>query len=98
VIIAFLVLIPLLILSLWIFFKYSPKGINAQVILAYNLTTFVVGVVLSIIYSLYLRESMINGSDYGWWPVLSFIFSFVITIGTLFVSGILRNFIIFRNK
>ncbi len=95
---AYFILIPSLFLLLWLFFKLSPKKSNPKTVVKYNLFTIVIAVALSVAYSFYLRASMINGSDFGWWPVLSFIFSLVITIGTLIVSGILRNFLIFRQK
>jgi len=97
-ILAYIILIPLLIASLWIFFKLSPKQINTHNVKMYNFGTIALAIVLSIAYILKLRASMINGSDFGWWPVLSFMFSLAISIGIIFISGIIRNFIIFRNK
>lgn len=96
-ILAYIVLIPLLIIMLWGFFKTSPK-INSNNIKIYNSVTIILAIALSIAYSLKLRSSMINGSDFGWWPVLSFMFSLAISIGIIFVSGIIRNLLIFRNK
>ena len=96
-ILAYIVLIPLLIIMLWGFFKTSPK-INSNNIKIYNSVTIILAIALSIAYSLKLRSSMINGSDFSWWPVLSFMFSLAISIGTIFVSGIIRNLLIFKNK
>lgn len=96
-ILAYIILIPLLIVLLWAFFKTSPKA-NSKFIKIYNTCTIISAIVLSIIYSLKLRSSMIDGSDFGWWPVLSFLFSLAISIAVIFVSGILRNLLIFRNK
>ena len=97
-IMAYFILISLLLFSLWLFFIYSPRKSNLKTVVIYNSITIVIAVVLSVAYSLYLRASMINGSDFGWWPVLSFMFSLVITISILIVSGILRNLLIFRHK
>jgi hypothetical protein len=97
-IIAYLILIPLLIFSLWLFFKYTPKTITTKKIKIYNYSTLALAVIASITYSLILRASMINGSDYGWWPVLAFIFSLVISIAIIFLSAIIRNLVIFRNS
>jgi len=94
----YIILIPLFIASLWLFFKTSPKQINSKSIKIYNLGAITLAIFLSFIYTFTLRASMINGSDFGWWPVLSFIFSLIISISVLFVAGIIRNFIIFRNK
>ena len=95
---AYFILIPLFIFSLWAFFKSSPKQIIPYKIKIYNFGTIAVAICLCASYALKLRASMINGSDFGWWPVLVFVFSLVISIGTIFVSGILRNFIFFENK
>ena len=97
-ILAYLILIPLLTFSLWAFFKSSPKQINSNKIKIYNLGTIAVAISLCLSYAFKLRASMINGSDFGWWPVLTFIFSLVIIISTIFLSGILRNFVFFKNK
>lgn len=97
-ILAYLIFIPLFIFSLWAFFKSSPKQKHPYKIKIYNIGTIVVAICLCAGYSLKLRASMIDGSDFGWWPVLVFIFSLVISIGTFIVSGMLRNFIIFKNK
>ena len=97
-IMAYLVLIPILLLALWLFFKSSPKENNSKKILGYNLFTIFLAVALSVFYSLRLRASMIDGSDFGWWPVLSFLASLVIMTGVLILSGLLRNLLIFRGK
>lgn len=97
-IISCIVLIPLLITSLWVFFKNPPRNSDSKKVKIYNLSTIVVAIFLSIIFSLRVRASMINGNDAAWWPYIAFTFSPVVIIGTIFISGILRNFIIFRNK
>jgi hypothetical protein len=96
-IIAYLVLIPLLLLSLWLFFKYTPKRADARKVKIYNNSTLALAVIVSFTLSLTLRASMIHGSDAGWWPVLAFVFSLMISIGIIVLSAIIRNFIVFRD-
>lgn len=96
--IAYLVLIPLLLILLWIFFKYTPKRADARKIKLYNYGTLALTVIVSVIHSLILRASMIDGSDYGWWPLLAFVFSLMISTGIIVLSAVIRNFIIFRNS
>lgn len=91
-------LIPLLIICLWIFFKSSPKQINPSKIKLYNFGTIILAIAVSVAYSLKLRTAMINDSDFPWWPVLSFMFSLLISVGIIFTLGILRNLLIFRNN
>ncbi len=64
----------------------------------YNLSTVVVAILLSIVFALRVRASMIQGSDAAWWPYIACIFSPAVMVGVIFISGILRNLIIFRNK
>ena len=97
-IITLIVLIPLLIFSLFVFFKLSPKNLDSKKIKIYNLSTIIVAILVSLVFVLRVRSSMIDGSDAVWWPIIAFTFSPVAIIGTFLVSGILRNFIIFRNK
>jgi hypothetical protein len=97
-IIAYLVLIPLLLISLWLFFKYTPKRADARKVKLYNNSTLALAVIISVIQSLKLRASMIHGSDAGWWPVLAFVFSLMISIAIIILSAVIRNFIVFRDS
>ena len=91
-----IVLIPLLIISLLAFFKLSPQNPNPKKVKIYNLSTIMVAILLSIIYTAKVMAYMVGSSI--WWPYIVFICSSTIMIGTIFISGIIRNFIIFRNK
>jgi hypothetical protein len=93
-----IVLIPLLIISLLFFFKLPPKNIALKKIKMYNLSTIVVAILLSVAFSLRVRTIMINGSDAAWWPIIAFTLSLAVLAGTISISGILRNLIIFRDK
>jgi len=84
--------------SLLVFFKLSPQTADLQKVKRYNLLTIVMAILLSILFSLKVRASMIDGRDAAWWPILAVTFSPAVMIVTIFVSGILRNFIVFRNK
>jgi steroid 5-alpha reductase family enzyme len=92
------VLIPLLVICLILFLKLLPQNADMQKIKSYNLGTILVAILLSVIFAVRVRASMINGSDEAWWPVIGIIFAPVIMIETIFVSGLIRNFIVFRNK
>ncbi|MFC1709951.1 hypothetical protein ACFL2J_07855 [Candidatus Omnitrophota bacterium] len=97
-ILCYVIFIPLLIISLLLFFKFSPKHIEPNKIKIYNFSTIAFTVVLCIVFSLKIKASMMDGSDVGWWPVLAFIFSLIVSIATIFVSGIIRNFIVFKKS
>jgi len=93
---AFIILGLLLILTLWKFFTLSPKNANPKDVLRYNIVTVLIALGVSIGMTLQIRASMINGSDSGWWPILSFISSLILMIITFFILGILRNHLFFR--
>ena len=95
---ALIVLIPLLMISLFFFFKLPPKCADPKKIKIYNLVTLAVAISLSVMFSLRVRVIMINGPDAAWWPLIAFTFSLAVLAGTISISGLLRNLLIFRNK
>lgn len=92
----YILLIPLFLVSLWIFFRFIPKIPKAIYVTMYNIATIVIMIVTCWAYGFYLYKDMSKGSDSGWWPVITFIFSLVISIIILSISFVFRNFVIFR--
>lgn len=88
-------LVPFSIIAVWIFFKYSPKACNFNVTI-YNRYNLLIVVLCSVLYGYYIYKSMMKGTDVGWAPVVTYIFSFGLLIMMLLLSLILRNFIIFK--
>jgi len=88
--------IPLLIAVLWAFFYFSPKSANKRKLITFNVSTLVLAITASLMLVLYLKHSMEGGSDFGWWPVVSFLNSLVLSSIIIGLLGIVRNFIVFR--
>ncbi len=94
-ILSLLVLVPLLALSVWAFFRFTPPGIHRG-LRRYNASAVLVGVLLCGGYSVLVYTRMVGSVDASWWPVLSLLGSLVIFPGWLLLAGLLRNLVIFR--
>lgn len=91
-----LILAPLLVLSLWLYFRWSPKAARRRALAAYDTTLLVAAVVLSGRTALHLRRALAEGPDRAWWPVLAILASLGIAVILLAIGGIVRNLLIFR--
>lgn len=92
-----IVLIPILAFSVWAFFWFTPSR-SSQRIAWYNAAVIVAGVSVCAAFSLWLRSQMIEGTDFGWWPVLAVLGSLVVFPTWLLFGGCLRNFVFFRQR
>ncbi len=95
-ILALIVLVPILLLSIWAFFKFSPKVEGRRGVLLFNLSVLVVGLLLCAFLTLKVYASMGNGPDRAWWPVLSALGSLVVFPMVLLLGGLVRNRLVFR--
>lgn len=97
-ILAFAILLPVLAVSLWAYFRFRPAGAEAHKLRTCDV--FVVGctVVLCIAITVYLRNEMVSGPDSAWWPVVAAIYWLVIFPISLMVGGIIRYAIFSRSS
>ena len=63
------VLIPLFLVSVWIFFSSSPRATTSTRVALYNVATLAVAVICSGVYATWLYADMSVGADFRWWPV-----------------------------
>ena len=96
-ILALIVLLPILVLSLWWFYKLSPKDAEKRLVRLYNMAVLVAGVVICTGISLKLRGMLADSPDRAWWPVLSAIVSLLVLPLWIAVSGVVRNLLVFRS-
>jgi len=89
--------IPLFIAVIWAFLHFSPKTHELAKVWLYNIATILFALSTSAAYVFYLKHSMETGSDFGWWPVVSLLSSLVLTSIIIGLSGLVRNFLVFRN-
>lgn len=64
-------LIPLLVLAVWIFWRLSPSGQAPARLRAYNVAAIVLALLLAGAIAWYVRESMAGGTDRGMWPLVA---------------------------
>ena len=96
-ILALIVLLPILVLSLWWFYKLSPGDAEKRLVRLYNMAVLVAGVVICTGISLKLRAMLADTPDRAWWPVLSAIFSLLVLPLWIAVCGVVRNLLVFRS-
>ena len=96
-ILALIVLLPILVLSLWWFYKLSPRDVEKRRVRLYNMAVMIAGVVICTGISLRLRAMLVETPDRAWWPVLSAIFSLLILPLWLAACGVVRNLLVFRS-
>ena len=89
-IVAFAILLPVLGVSLWAYFRFRPGRDGAKSIRIFDALVVGCAVALSIVATSYLRKEMASGPDSAWWPVVSAIYSLVIFPACLLVGGMIR--------
>jgi len=97
-IVSLIILVPLLIVALVIFFRSSPKHATQKSVNLYNTIIIHLAVMVCGFHTYRTYSVMINTNDSGWWPILSIIGSLFFFSVILILGVLIRNFIIFRKK
>lgn len=97
-IISLILLVPVLTIALWAFFRFRPHGNPKRALFLYNSSIIMVAIVFSLFLTYEIYGKLAGTSDHAWWPILALTGSSVIIILCLAVGGVLRNFVIFRNS
>jgi hypothetical protein len=92
------VLIPIMLLIIYVFFRTTPKHINKTKRNNYNLIIFVLGMCGSMGISLYFYFTTGKSVDSAWWPVGALFGSILIFTIIMSLGGAYRNLIYFRKK
>ena len=96
-VLAVIVLLPVLVLSVWGFYKLSPGDGERRVVRLYNTAVVVAGVLFCTAVSLKFRTELADTPDRAWWPAFSMIFSLLALPLWLAVWGGARNLLLFRS-
>ena len=97
-VLAVIVLLPVLVLSVWGFYKLSPRDVETRFVRLYNVAVMVAGVLICTGLSLKFRAVLADTPDRAWWPMLSVIFSLLALPLWLAVCGVIRNLFLFRSE
>ena len=95
-ILVLIVLVPIFLLSVWAFLRYSPRMEGRKGVLLFNLSVLVVGLLLCAFLTFKVYASMGVGPDRAWWPILSVLGTLVVFPVVLLVAGTVRNGVVFK--
>jgi len=93
---AFLILLPVVGIMGWAFFRFTPIHANRKVVLRLNLLSLTVALLLAVAWSVRTYLVMSPTVDSGWWPIISILGALLIVSVVLGLAAILRNFVLFR--
>ncbi|HEX9900607.1 MAG TPA: hypothetical protein VGC81_15390 [Candidatus Methylomirabilis sp.] len=88
-VLALLVLIPVLVFSLWAFFRFTPST-TVRGVRLFNGSSIVVGLLLCVGWSVRTYLQMLGTVDRPWWPVVSALGSMAIFPVWLVLASVLR--------
>ena len=92
-VLALLVLVPVLAISVWAFYRFTPSAIGRDVH-GYNGAAVLVGAFLCVGWSIRTYHQMVGTVDRPWWPMVSVLGSMAIFPVWLVLAGVLRSVIL----
>jgi hypothetical protein len=95
-VLSLIILVPFSLISIWLYFKSSPKHIEKQTGHIYNFIIVVLSLLACLAVGLYTYYSTGQSADRAWWPILAFLGSLFVLPIVLILGGLIRNFILFR--
>jgi len=95
-VLSLIILVPFFLISIWLYFKSSPKHIEKQTGHIYNLIIVVLSIMACSTVGLYFYYTTGQSADRAWWPILAFLGSLFVLPIVLILGGLIRNFILFR--
>ena len=95
-IVALIILLPVLGVVAWAFFRFMPIHADRGKVLRFNLWSLAVALLSAAAWSMRTYLVMTPGVDSGWWPVISALGALIIVPLVLALAAILRNFVVYR--
>jgi hypothetical protein len=86
-------MIPLLVLAVWIFWRLSPPRPEAGPVRAFNAAAVVLALALAGGIAWYVQGSMAGGTDRGMWPVVTAYYVMAVVPLWLAVAGGIRRLV-----
>jgi hypothetical protein len=96
VITALLILLPVVGVVAWAFFRFAPIHADRKAVLRFNLLSLTVALLLAAAWSVRTYLVMSPTVDSAWWPVISVLGALIIVPLVLALAAILRKVVLFR--
>lgn len=90
-------LVPVLLITVWLFFCFSPKRPDPRPVFRFNIGVFVVGLLVCAVWTIWIRAQLVTGPDVAWWPVMAVLGSLAVFPVILLAGALVRNFMVFRD-
>ena len=97
-IVVLLVLVPIVSVVVWGFFRRSPSGAQSSTVLRFKVRALVVALALAAGWSVRTYLVMSPTVDAAWWPVISVFGTLIIIPLVLGLAVALRSFVLFRRS
>lgn len=95
---ALLILLPVVGVAVWAFFRFAPIHAERQAVTRVHVWSLAVVVSLATAWSVRTYLVMSPTVDAAWWPVISALGALIIVPLGLAVAAILRHFALFRRR
>ena len=86
-------MIPLLVLAIWIFWRLSPPRPDPMAVRVFNVGAIASSILLAGAVGFYVRQSMAGGTDIGMWPVVTAYYVMAVVPLWLAVAGGIRRLV-----
>lgn len=91
-------LLPMLVISFWVFWRLSPRQPNPAPVRRFNLFAIAVALLLGALVVWYVRSTMITGGDRATWPLVAAFYLLGVIPISLAVAGLIRNKLFSRGE
>jgi hypothetical protein len=97
VIAALLILVPIVCVITWAFFRFAPRHVERKAVVRFNLGALALGLALAGAWCVRTYLVMSPTVDAAWWPLISLLGSLAIFPLALGVAAVLRSVVVFRS-
>jgi len=95
---ALLILVPVVAVVVWAFFRFSPIHADRKRVLLFNVASLIVALAIAAAWTVRTYLVMSPTVDSAWWPVISVLGALVVIPLVLALAAIVRNVILFRRR
>ena len=93
---ALLILVPVVAVVAWAFFRFAPVHAERKRLLFFNVASLIVALAIAAAWTVCTYLVMSSTVDSAWWPIISALGALVVIPLVLALAAIVRNFVIFR--